>query len=244
MSHPFDFLYETEGLSRRFGDNWCGPAKLDHGVATLVAHYEPSEGGDACEVWCTATPAVFFTVRVKLETGVRDIKTGSGTGMAQWAHDTATLIIAGMLGFEPSTPPQPGHLTVHEDGDACCYTLHSADGRWFVALRHNGESMLDKQRVNMRRLAACWNACDGIETEELEHIADTGGMLGPRQDVARIAEQRDQLLVDLIEAAATLRRYEVLHRAKGTPDSDAKAEVNAALAARFEATIDATKDAA
>lgn len=45
------------------------------------------------------------------------------------------------------------------------------------------------------------------------------------------------LLADLQEAAATLRRYEALHRAKGTDDSTAKAEVNAALAARFEATI-------
>ena len=45
------------------------------------------------------------------------------------------------------------------------------------------------------------------------------------------------LLDDLIEAAATLRRYETLHRAKNTEDSTAKAEVNAALATRFEATI-------
>jgi hypothetical protein len=49
--------------------------------------------------------------------------------------------------------------------------------------------------------------------------------------------QRDHLLADLQEAATTLRRYEALHRAKGTEDSTAKAEVNAALASRFEATI-------
>lgn len=49
--------------------------------------------------------------------------------------------------------------------------------------------------------------------------------------------QRDALLTDLGEAAITLRRYEALHRAKGTDDSTAKAEVNAALASRFEATI-------
>jgi len=47
----------------------------------------------------------------------------------------------------------------------------------------------------------------------------------------------EELLADLQEAAATLRRYEQLHRAKGTNDSTAKAEVNAALALRFEATI-------
>lgn len=49
--------------------------------------------------------------------------------------------------------------------------------------------------------------------------------------------QSEELLADLQEAAATLRRYEQLHRAKGTDDSMAKAEVNAALALRFEATI-------
>jgi hypothetical protein len=47
----------------------------------------------------------------------------------------------------------------------------------------------------------------------------------------------ETLLVDLREAAVTLRHYETLHRAKGTDDSTAKAEANAALAARFEATI-------
>ena len=46
-----------------------------------------------------------------------------------------------------------------------------------------------------------------------------------------------ELLADLMDAAATLRRYEALHRAKGTDDSNAKAEVNAALASRFEVTI-------
>lgn len=45
------------------------------------------------------------------------------------------------------------------------------------------------------------------------------------------------LLSDLTEAAATLRKYETLHRAKGTIDSLAKAEVNAELAGRFETTI-------
>ena len=54
---------------------------------------------------------------------------------------------------------------------------------------------------------------------------------------ARLIAAAPELLSDLREAAATLRRYEALHRAKGTEDSTAKAEVNAALASRFEATI-------
>jgi hypothetical protein len=48
-----------------------------------------------------------------------------------------------------------------------------------------------------------------------------------------------ELVVDLELAAETLRRYEVLHRAKGTTESTEKAEVNAALAFRFESTIKA-----
>lgn len=45
------------------------------------------------------------------------------------------------------------------------------------------------------------------------------------------------LLADLREAAAQFRKYEELHRAKGTEDSLAKAEVNNELATRFEVTI-------
>lgn len=54
---------------------------------------------------------------------------------------------------------------------------------------------------------------------------------------AKLIAAVPDLLADLREAAATLRRYETLHRAKGNDDSTAKAEVNAALASRFEATI-------
>lgn len=38
-------------------------------------------------------------------------------------------------------------------------------------------------------------------------------------------------------AAAQLRKYETLHRAKGTADNLAKAKVNAELASRFEQAI-------
>ena len=58
-----------------------------------------------------------------------------------------------------------------------------------------------------------------------------------RQHAIKLTAERDELLADLRDAAYTLRRYEQLHRAKGTGDSMAKAEVNAVLALRFEATI-------
>ena len=54
---------------------------------------------------------------------------------------------------------------------------------------------------------------------------------------ARLIAKAPDLLADLMDAAAQLRKYETLHRAKGTTDSLAKAEVNADLASRFEHTI-------
>lgn len=57
------------------------------------------------------------------------------------------------------------------------------------------------------------------------------------QSDARLITAAPELLADLVEAAATLRRYEALHRAKATAESTEKAEVNAGLATRFEATI-------
>lgn len=53
----------------------------------------------------------------------------------------------------------------------------------------------------------------------------------------RLMESAPVLLEDLVVAAAQLRKYEALHRAKGTPESTEKAEVNAGLAARFETTV-------
>ena len=61
--------------------------------------------------------------------------------------------------------------------------------------KHKGFISTSKEEAeaNARRLVACWNACEGIATDELEEIARIGGMLGPREDVAKIAEQRDEL---------------------------------------------------
>lgn len=54
---------------------------------------------------------------------------------------------------------------------------------------------------------------------------------------AQLIAAAPNMLADLIEAAATLRRYEANHRAKCTDDSLKKADVNAELASRFEQTI-------
>lgn len=84
----------------------------------------------------------------------------------------------------------------------------------------------------------------GEDYPALFAVADDGSAYGeytetlvPGSPDGRLIAQAPTMLADLIDAAAQLRKYETLHRAKGTPDSLEKAEVNAALAARFEATI-------
>lgn len=56
---------------------------------------------------------------------------------------------------------------------------------------------INGQKANAARIVACVNACAGIATEELEWIASTGGMLGPREDIKGLAQQRDKLLAAL-----------------------------------------------
>ena len=79
------------------------------------------------------------------------------------------------------------------------------------------------------------NCRGGFSTGELDEFIP-----GWRDRVSEFGKMKaiiPVLLEDLQLAATTLRHYEKLHRAKNTEDSLAKAEVNAALAARFEATI-------
>lgn len=79
-------------------------------------------------------------------------------------------------------------------------------------------------------------AMAGFDPEARNKYRDQD-IYGHERQMAALTTQRGALLADLTEAAATLRRYETLLRAKGTDESTAKAEVNAELATRFEATI-------
>lgn len=71
------------------------------------------------------------------------------------------------------------------------------------------------------------------EAENSNLRLQCGGMQGDIVD----------LRADLVEAASVLRRYETYHRDKGTEESIRKAEVNAALATRFELTLGRYGDA-
>jgi hypothetical protein len=79
-----------------------------------------------------------------------------------------------------------------------------------------------------------WQPAEHFEIMAQEWMDDAENV---REHATKLEAQRDVLLTDLQAAATTLRRYEELHRAKGTDESTAKAEVNAALASRFESTI-------
>lgn len=65
----------------------------------------------------------------------------------------------------------PGRILFRESGEANQHAMLSDDGRWWLALLANGDMTTERQRANFRRLAACWNACDGIPTEKLEKAA-------------------------------------------------------------------------
>lgn len=66
----------------------------------------------------------------------------------------------------------PGRLTYQEDSDAYTHILRDADGR-FIASAPQGTTV---QEPNMRRLAACWNACEGMETHDIEALSTLGNV--------------------------------------------------------------------
>ena len=99
-------------------------------------------------------------------------------------------------------------LTFRANGDANSFALLDADtGNWFMSLLVNGQQMEAKQVENLRRLAATWNACDGIPTETLERVeGDTTPVF---ELLMRVTKERDEAL----EALAVI--------AKSAPNSTA-----------------------
>lgn len=62
--------------------------------------------------------------------------------------------------------------------------LRQENGRYRMATRitacgagGNMQQDVEAAQANARRLAACWNACDGISTEDLEKMAQAGAAL-------------------------------------------------------------------
>jgi len=72
------------------------------------------------------------------------------------------------------------------------YVIAVNDQRWFMSILHNGEQWEPEQRENMRRLVACWNACEGLPTAWIE-----GGAADILEHAKSLKSQRDELLTVL-----------------------------------------------
>lgn len=99
-----DFLYQVRGEERRvFGKNWCGPEdSFKPWEETLVARY-PGEGdGQPVDVYCTAGPARFFTIKaLEGKNSVGEVKKpwslGTGSSEGELAAKIALAISRNML---------------------------------------------------------------------------------------------------------------------------------------------------
>lgn len=88
----------------------------------------------------------------------------------------------------------PGKVRFQADGEANRFAMLTEDGRWLLTLLHNGEAVSERQAENMRRLAAAWNACEGLSTRTIEILAQLGGVTSKMPAVAKLAADRDELL--------------------------------------------------
>ena len=116
-------------------------------------------------------------------------------------------------------------LTFRANGDANSYALLDADtGNWFMSLQVNGQQMEAKQVENLRRLAATWNACDGIPTEALERVeGDTTPVFELLMPTTR---ERDALRTALNNLLNTVNQYDDGDYYLGTDAEQILAEAN------------------
>jgi hypothetical protein len=115
-----------------------------------------------------------------------------------------------------SNLPLPGRIYFRANGEANSYSLidHNLI-KWVMALLVNGEHTTARQGEIMERMAACWNACAGIPTEELEIIADADETFTTVHN--RCIDQRDELLAALL--AALKYAKPVMEREKKSPSN-------------------------
>ena len=102
----FESMYEPYPTElEAFGDHWCGPDKYPHWGDTLVATYEGTGDGQTVEVYCTAGPARFYTLRIRagkdsVGAPQKPWQLGTGSGEEKLAADIAKAISEGGLGLD------------------------------------------------------------------------------------------------------------------------------------------------
>lgn len=90
-----------------------------------------------------------------------------------------------------------------------CYAVGMQDTKVVIAITGKFDKPdSDITEANARRIAACWNACEGIDTGMLENITTLGDTLASRfrmrDKVERdLQAQRDELLAALIAITTT-----------------------------------------
>ncbi len=90
-----------------------------------------------------------------------------------------------------------------------CYAVGMQDTKVAIAITGKFDKPdSDISEANARRIAACWNACEGIDTGMLENITTLGDTLASRfrmrDKVERdLQAQRDELLAALIAITTT-----------------------------------------
>lgn len=94
------------------------------------------------------------------------------------AKHTQGKVIPAVSSFQPIGP---------------CYAVGIQDAKVAIAITGKfGEPDADISEANARRIAACWNACDGIPTAWLE-----GGAADILEHSIALIKQRDELLAAL-----------------------------------------------
>jgi len=102
---PFDSLYVPyESERATFGVRWCGPEKYKSWKETRIARFckNPGSDGQTVDVYCTAAPARFYTLKVRKGRNSVGEKLlawefGTGSSMAELAAKMAEAIAGGML---------------------------------------------------------------------------------------------------------------------------------------------------
>lgn len=100
-----------------------------------------------------------------------------------------------MLSHNTFLRNEMSNIYFRANGEANSYSLFDKQtNRWKMTLLLNGEQVSASQAAYLERMAACWNACEGIDTDDLE--AGSVSIIEKLHDDAAklVRSERDDLL--------------------------------------------------